>query len=601
MPRTLVLRLPSAVFATALAAVATLAAAPAAEASYPTDVCVARKLEAVADACRDALFEPGRSHGRGHHGWSKRTSPLERAWLRAEARSSEDGVDCVQTTVTADEMAQRLDTTTDAVLDAAAGPSVARHAKHRHHAARAEAARKRAAAFACSQWLRAEARHLEYRANDRDRSKLTRTRERVLSLLRLQLARTGGGRGPGSLAANVEAALGALVADALNATTIAPGVATQWTMVTPDAAVPYQGETLEPMCSDGSPWVFFTKRGSVNKLVMYYQGGGACWDYLTCGAVKPYKQTAGPNDDPSRATTGFADLNDPRNPFRDWNAVFVPYCTGDVHWGDATYVHELNGSQVTIQHKGFVNAQVAEKWAREHFVAPEQVFVTGSSAGAYGAIMHSVYLQEGVYPSTGFAVLGDGGNGVITQEFLVNDLSKWGIEKHLPSWIPALGVPIDQLDPADLYSAPALQYPRSRFATYTTAFDGGTGGQTGFYQIMRNPTNIGVWLSWWQSSCAWNERVRAQNAIAAAAAPNYRSYVGSGSRHTAWGNDKVYTDTTGGVPPLVDWVEAMLDGSSAWTNVECTSCGTTLPGDPKPSPLQPPFDANGNIVCPGTP
>ena len=32
-----------------------------------------------------------------------------------------------------------------------------------------------------------------------------------------------------------------------------------------------------------------------------------------------------------------------------------------------------------------VNARVVEKWAREHFVIPEQVFVTGSSAGAYGA------------------------------------------------------------------------------------------------------------------------------------------------------------------------------------------------------------------------
>ena len=37
-----------------------------------------------------------------------------------------------------------------------------------------------------------------------------------------------------------------------------------------------------------------------------------------------------------------------------------------------------------------MNAQVVEKWAREHFVTPEQVFVTGSSAGAYGAIASSL-------------------------------------------------------------------------------------------------------------------------------------------------------------------------------------------------------------------
>ena len=27
---------------------------------------------------------------------------------------------------------------------------------------------------------------------------------------------------------------------------------------------------------------------------------------------------------------------DPRNPFRDWNLVFVPYCSGDMHAGQRT-------------------------------------------------------------------------------------------------------------------------------------------------------------------------------------------------------------------------------------------------------------------------
>ena len=57
-----------------------------------------------------------------------------------------------------------------------------------------------------------------------------------------------------------------------------------------------------------------------------------------------------------------------------------------------------------------VNAQVAEKWAREHFVFPEQVFVTGSSAGAYGAVVNSLPLQEFAWPSSDFAVLGDAGS-----------------------------------------------------------------------------------------------------------------------------------------------------------------------------------------------
>jgi hypothetical protein len=333
------------------------------------------------------------------------------------------------------------------------------------------------------------------------------------------------------------------------------------------------------------------KRGTVNKLIVYYQGGGACWDFLTCGQIAPtFKQTAGPGDNPANASTGFADYTDPENPFRDWNAVFVPYCTGDVHWGDAVVQHLPDSDIATIHHKGRVNAAVAEKFAREHFVHPDQVFVTGSSAGSYGAVVNGLFLQEDAYPSTPFAVLGDGGNGVITQDFLENDLAKWGIEQNLPRWIPALDQPLTELTASDLWTEAALFYPQSRFANYSTAYDGGQGGQVGFYNIMLSGDVISDWFLWWRPSCEWNDEMRALVQDSAARAPeNYRYYIGVGSRHTMWGNDKVYTDTTGGVPTIVDWLSAMLEGTPDWTNVECTDCGQLLPGDPRPNPPQPPY------------
>ena len=69
-----------------------------------------------------------------------------------------------------------------------------------------------------------------------------------------------------------------------------------------------------------------------------------------------------------------------------------------------------------------------------------------------------------------------------------------------------------------------------------------------------------------------------------------RYYIGSGTRHTMWGRDKVYTDTTGGVPLIVDWITGMLDGTPAWTNVECTNCGLLLPGDLHPDLSTYPYD-----------
>ena len=33
---------------------------------------------------------------------------------------------------------------------------------------------------------------------------------------------------------------------------------------------------------------------------------------------------------------GIFDRSNPENPFRDFGVIFVPYCTGDVHIGDAS-------------------------------------------------------------------------------------------------------------------------------------------------------------------------------------------------------------------------------------------------------------------------
>ena len=123
---------------------------------------------------------------------------------------------------------------------------------------------------------------------------------------------------------------------------------------------------------------------------------------------------------------------------------------------------------------------------------------------------------------------------------------------------------------------------------------------------MLNLGNVLEWLNWWHSSCAWNSVMVQQAHDTAVAVPsNYRYYIGTGSRHTMYGSNKVYTDTTGNVPTIVDWINAMRDRTPAWTNVECdspTSCGTLLPGDPQPSTLpDPPFSQSGPdvvITCP---
>ena len=55
----------------------------------------------------------------------------------------------------------------------------------------------------------------------------------------------------------------------------------------------------------------------------------------------------------------------------------------------------------------------------------------------------------------------------------------------------------------------------------------------------------------------------------------------------------------GGVVPFAEWVEQMRMDDPAWSNQECTDCSLN-PGDPAPSPLVPPFNADGTVSCPAS-
>ena len=109
-------------------------------------------------------------------------------------------------------------------------------------------------------------------------------------------------------------------------------------------------------------------------------------------------------------------------------------------------------------------------------------------------------------------------------------------------------------------------------------------------------------LAWWRGSCSLNGVMVDQATETFARAPeNYRYYIGAGSRHTMYGNDKVYSDQSGGESQtIVDWVSDMIaydparSSANEWQNVECSDCGLVLPGDPRPPAIPPaPFFPDG--------
>ena len=365
-------------------------------------------------------------------------------------------------------------------------------------------------------------------------------------------------------------------------TALAGGLPDVWTEIDPAAdGFTYQG--LAPACSNAPEtlddvFTFFVKGGKKNNLVVFFDGGGACWDCMNCIFAPTYTQYQ--NEELSMfsddmAGRGIFDQTRKDNPFKDWGFVFIPYCTGDLFWGanDHPYfagTNPLTGLPIfaTIKHRGFVNFQAVLDYLEKNTNYPGKIFVTGSSAGSYGATMAFPYIKE-AFPWSNVHLLGDAGNGVLGGTFQTDGIYNWNVQ--LPDWIFP-----DGYDPSmsmiDVYTAIAAEYPWSRFAQYTTAYDW---NQTFFYNVMLYIDYPGMWDLWPLVWCDWHDQM-IDLADGTAAAPNYRYYIAAGDDHTIMGYSKFYTEESGGMS-YADWVRAMIKTPNKWENQECEDCGEPFP------------------------
>jgi hypothetical protein len=578
--------------------------------TYPGNKCVSAKQKEAGKYCKRVLkawgkWEKSQDDAARDAKLADALTKMSDKWTKAETKSSSKGVDCADTTGTAGDVA--------AIIDAAVGDIVTavNDGLDLGNSGDQTCGQKllKAAGKKCDKFLKAESKLMKKLEKDPDGANRDAAQDKASTKFSSDWSKaTAGGCSTTATEGGIEALVDGINDVVVTNTTVSPNVDdTQFTTISPVGPIEYQGREFSPTCIFDTPYHFFVKRGSVNKLVMYYQGGGACWENLTC-TFETCDTNVNPagGDNPNGATTGFADLTNPDNPFKDWNIVFVSYCSCDIHFGEASQTYSGAFPDIDVEHQGYANTRVAEKWAREHFVNPEVVFVTGSSAGAYGALFNGPLHHE-VWPASDFHVLADAGNGVITPEFLQNEFGNWNFTANLPPEIPGVLETITEgTGMVGYIGAVADYFPNTTWAHYSTAYDGGSGGQTGFYNVMLNGNDPLAALTWWEGSCAFNGVMKQQALDTAAANPdNYRYYIGSGSRHTMYGSDKVYDDTTGGVPTIVDWVNGMLASSppgtqdAAWTNVEASNFGLLLKGVCSSGSTNPGADCNFNSDCPG--
>jgi len=142
------------------------------------------------------------------------------------------------------------------------------------------------------------------------------------------------------------------------------------------------------VCGDGSPTgIGINLATASDRVMVYMQGGGACWDVNTCFTLKTsvhieggYGQTDF-NTDIGTLSMSYLFQRGASNPFKDASWIYVPYCTGDLHDGNNV---EMYDATHTVHHVGRANAEAL--LARVAATRPnaDVVWLFGISAGGYG-------------------------------------------------------------------------------------------------------------------------------------------------------------------------------------------------------------------------
>lgn len=172
-------------------------------------------------------------------------------------------------------------------------------------------------------------------------------------------------------------------------------------------------------CLDGSPGGFFflpaNSTANASKLVVYLQGGGECRTAEDCTA---WRGGAGPSSTEwpaERAVDSISELTSSlrTNPdLHDWAKLFLPYCSADMHSGQRRTRDKALGGFFFAGHS-ILAASLQHLRNLSDYREPTVVFVSGSSAGGIGALLHADFFARHwsrasvkVSPAAGFFYAG---------------------------------------------------------------------------------------------------------------------------------------------------------------------------------------------------
>ncbi len=169
------------------------------------------------------------------------------------------------------------------------------------------------------------------------------------------------------------------------------------------------------ICASGAATGIGVNPGSnPEKIAVMIQGGGACWDTNTCYVLKTAVQVESGFTEAQLAGAvapldahPLYDRDAPDNPWADATFVFVPYCTADLHAGDAVGHYDPLKPDRELHHHGDANMAALAERLRAELPDVDRAWFVGLSAGGYGVQLQADRLVS-IWPDADSALLGDG-------------------------------------------------------------------------------------------------------------------------------------------------------------------------------------------------
>lgn len=352
----------------------------------------------------------------------------------------------------------------------------------------------------------------------------------------------------------VSSALSAATAALLLTAVISPPVV----VADDDGWAPF-AEDSGAVCADGSAARFLERAADPARVVLYFEGGGACFSKATCdfdGPEKSYISESFVTAEMLADRGGMFDFAQPENPLADYSFVYVPYCTGDVHLGNKETTY---GEGLTVQHRGYPNGLLALDHLAAAYPDAETIVVAGSSAGSVPTPLFAGLAADRL-PDAHVVTIGDS-SGAYPDDPMLNTVigSLWGTMNAVPDWPETADVNISEWSIPGLYRYAAQHDPDITFGKFDFAQDA---TQASYGQLVGMGSDDLLTRIDEIDADIMSDVEAAGGAIS--------SYVAPGTEHTILGTDAFYTTEVDGTP-FAAWVEQLIEGTEP-ASIHCGDC-----------------------------